>query len=46
MNCRILRAAHKLIADCSSDDGSESGADFGYGESGAFSDCEFGADEW
>ena len=38
--------AHMLIADCSSDDGSESGAGFGYGESGAFSDCEFCADEW
>ena len=38
--------AHMLIADCSSDDGSESGAGFGYGEPGAFSDCEFYADEW
>ena len=42
----IRAPAPTLIADCSSDDGSEFGAAFGYGDSGALSDCEFFADEW
>ena len=42
----IYPPAPTLIADCSSDDGSEFGAGFGYGESGTLSDCEFYADEW
>ena len=42
----ICPPAPTLITDCSSDDGSEFGAAFGYGESGALSDSEFFADEW